>query len=360
MALYDLAGDRRKQNLDLLTNMSELAFKTWQQQQENDPTVIAAKAKAQMQGMLQAYKALQGEIPTTDTSTDTGIPDYLGGSLMGSMGNGIGGNIGTGSPFFLGGSLKNPSMKINPFVQANLNIAESGAKTKINEIAKGQMAWGQTDKMIDNMISATKSAYIQAGGGGLVEGTLGNIATGLRLPNTGNIQGLKTTARDTAAAYAKVLTGGSRGVLGMFNRILDTIPKDATMTSEQAGSSLAEMYLTGAAIEKGLKSGALDPEKLKKMTTAEVESWVSSNSLSAEEQTQLYKNLSTKFQAIAPRKQINLMTGEVKEPEMNSWNKAYDNLKKGFAKKTFSEEDIQHTMKTHKMTREQVMKELSK
>jgi hypothetical protein len=35
MALYDLAGDKRKQNLDLFTNMSELAYKKWQQGQED-------------------------------------------------------------------------------------------------------------------------------------------------------------------------------------------------------------------------------------------------------------------------------------------------------------------------------------
>jgi hypothetical protein len=334
-----------------------LAFNMWKEKYDTSPQKMGSQ--------IMTYGALLGNQQMVDTGmklmqgSSTNLPSQT--APIGNEGGVVSppSQLDTSLPY--GGVLGTRLMpKSKYFTMSNDPIAQQYGKTMATEQAKGQMAWGQTDKMIDNMISATKAAYTQAGGGGLVEGTIGNVATALRLPNTGNIQGLKTTARDTAAAYAKVLTGGSRGVLGMFNRILDTIPKDATMNPEQAGSSLAEMYLTGAAIEKGLKSGALDPEQLNKMSQSEVEAWVGANSLSSDEQTQLYKNLSTKFQAIAPRKQINLTTGEVKEPEMNSWNKMYDSMKRGFAKKTFSEEDIQYTMKKNKMTREQVLQALGK
>lgn len=184
------------------------------------------------------------------------------------------------------------------------NITNQGVQNKA--VLGAEQNFGQTDGMINNLLSSIKGAYAQSAGGGMINGTAANIASAMHLPDTGLISGLKTTARDTAAAYAKVLTGGSRGVLGMFNRVLETIPHDTTPTPQQAGSALTEMYLTGAALEKGIRNGGVSPDQLKGMTTQQVQDWVSKNSLTADEQKQIYQSMATKFQNISPRQPLDM------------------------------------------------------
>jgi hypothetical protein len=62
----------------------KLGFEKWKQQQENDPTVIANKAKATMQGYLQAQQVIGGDNTTADPNAedfkskifkDWGIPE---------------------------------------------------------------------------------------------------------------------------------------------------------------------------------------------------------------------------------------------------------------------------------------------
>lgn len=193
---------------------------------------------------------------------------------------------------------------------------------------KTSQDFGQSSAMIDNLISAAKGAYVQSAGGGLLAGTAGNIASALKMDNTGLISGLKTTARDTAAAYARVLTGGSRGVLGMFNRILDTIPSDATLNPQQAASALTEMYLTAAALENGIKKKQITPKELQKMTPDEVRSWADKNQLSIKEQQELYNSMGEKFKSIAPRQQIDL-NGNVSAPQPNALSAWISSFTKG-------------------------------
>lgn len=184
------------------------------------------------------------------------------------------------------------------------NITNQGVQNKA--VLGAEQNFGQTDGMINNLLSSIKGAYAQSAGGGMINGTAANIASAMHLSDTGLISGLKTTARDTAAAYAKVLTGGSRGVLGMFNRVLETIPHDTTPTPQQAGSALTEMYLTGAALEKGIRTGGVTPDTLKNMTTQQVQDWIGKNSLSASEQADIYKSMATKFQSISPRQPMDM------------------------------------------------------
>ena len=223
----------------------------------------------------------------------------------------------------------------NPIAMAQ---AKSGIATqqKLTEAQqKTSEDFGQSSAMIDNLVSAVKGAYAQSSGGGLLAGTAGNIASALRMPNTGLISGLKTTARDTAAAYARLLTGSSRGVLGMFNRILDTIPSDATLNPQQAASAMTEMYLTAAALEKGIKEKQITPEELQKMNPDEVQSWAKTNQLGLKEQQELYDAMAEKFKAIAPRQQIDL-NGNVSAPQPNALSAFVSSLAGGIARGEYS------------------------
>ncbi len=173
----------------------------------------------------------------------------------------------------------------------------------------------------DNFVSSLKASNAQSGGAGPIQGAIGKLAAAAGQPDTGDISGLKAVKRDTALAYARVLSGSSRGMATIFNRVLDSLP-DSGSTKEQQGSVLAEMNLTAYAMLKAKKQLGLTDSQLNKMGPSSLESIISEQkaNLTPDEQNAIFGAMSDRFKNISPRKQIDI-NGTVTDAKPNPISK---------------------------------------
>ena len=214
-----------------------------------------------------------------------------------------------------------------------LNVAGVPTDTKVEypaaDAAKELSKATQTTKedfntvlnMGDNFVSSLKASNIQSGGAGPVQGIIGNLAASVGAPDTGTIKAIKAVKRDSALAYARVLSGGSRGVATIFNNIVDTLP-DSGFTPEQQGSVLAEMNLTAYSMLKAKKELGLTNSQINKMGVPALEGIISEQKakMTKEETDSLYKAMGDRYKEISPRKSIDI-NGNVKEPKANPISK---------------------------------------
>lgn len=192
------------------------------------------------------------------------------------------------------------------------------------ELAKAnqqsEQSFNQIMNLSDNMASALKGAYAQQGGGGPIKGMIGNAKAALGFNNTGNIKGLKEVKRATAISYARVLAQGSRGAVTLFNSILQSMP-DNKFTSEQAGTTLAEMGLTAYALHKGIRDLGLTKDQVNSYSPDQLRTLMEKEKIGLDQETQdkIYNGIAEKFKNIAPRKSVDL------EGNVSNGNKSNSN-----------------------------------
>ena len=226
----------------------------------------------------------------------------------------------------------NPLAAVMPYVSQMAMMQNLGEKSKVESETKLVQQQGKTSleagqdlnkilNLSDNLISSIKSANLQQGGGGPIRGRIGNLASNIGLENTGNIKALKNVKRDTALAFTRVLAGGARGVATLFSNVLDSIP-DNKYTSEQSGSTMAELMQTAYGFKKGVDESGLNQQQLNDLTPEQAAQILSKGRglITPEETKSIYDGLSEKFKNIQPRQQINL-EGNVSSPSINPLSK---------------------------------------
>lgn len=192
-------------------------------------------------------------------------------------------------------------------LKADIRAQEEQSKAIQKDQLESEKNFNQVLGLNDNLISSLKGAFEQQGGSGPIAGMLGNAKAAFGMANTGNIKALKAVKRDTAISYARQLAGSSKGVSLFFQKVLDSLP-DNKFTSEQAGTTLAELSLTAFALKKGIDDLKLSKDQLDKMDPSQLETLASKerSSMSQEEQDKIYSAMQDRFSKIAPRKSINL------------------------------------------------------
>lgn len=206
----------------------------------------------------------------------------------------------------------NPEFKLDyakrEYQQKTLLDAEAKAKEELAKAnQQSEQSFNQIMNLSDNMASALKGAYAQQGGSGPIRGMIGNAKSALGLPNTGNIKGLKEVKRATAISYARTLAQGSRGAVTLFNSILQSMP-DNKFTSEQAGTTLAEMGLTAYALHKGIMDLGLSKDQVNSMSSDQLRTLMEKEKIGLDQATQdkIYNGIAEKFKNIAPRQSVDL------------------------------------------------------
>jgi hypothetical protein len=223
-------------------------------------------------------------------------------------------------------------------MKADVRNQEEQKKAIAKEQLETEKTFNQVINLNDNLISTLKGAFVQQGGEGPISGILGNVKAAIGMPNTGNIKALKAVKRDTAISYARQLAGGARGVATFFRSVLDSLP-DNKFTSEQAGTTMAELSLTAYAMKKGINDLKLSQDQLNGMTPDQIEVLAAKekSGMSQEEQNKIYSTIQNRFSTIAPRRSINL-EGKVSNQNQSMPHKGlapkgakgYDTVKKAW------------------------------
>jgi len=154
---------------------AELGFKRWKEKRENDPKTIAAKARAQVEGMLAAYgiqPAGMGEptVPPAGGNLMTGggipqqtIPPEV---MMAGMGGGTGGAVNPmmmGNMMMTGISGGKPKFGVNPLAQkmAEQQISSQGqvASQEMKESEKKQRDLRRVQLKLDQSTDLLARSY---------------------------------------------------------------------------------------------------------------------------------------------------------------------------------------------------------
>lgn len=202
--------------------------------------------------------------------------------------------------------------------EANVAIPTQYAKDIVSSKAKEDTAFNSLNAMTDNLVSSLKGVLIQQGGGGIVPEMIGTVASKLGLDNTGLIKGISAVKRDTAIAYARTLAGGSQGVQKLIEKVADTLP-DGGFTSEQAGSTIAEMKFTAMALKIAADNLKLTPQQINNLSEEQLQMLVDSGKTQLggkKAQDAIYQQIGQQFSENEPRKSINL-EGNVQDAKAN-------------------------------------------
>lgn len=202
--------------------------------------------------------------------------------------------------------------------EANVAVPTEYAKNVVGSKAKEDTAFNSLNAMSDNLVSSLKGVLAQQGGGGIIPEATGFVASKLGMANTGLIKGMTAVKRDTAIAYARTLANGSQGVQKLMEKVADTLP-DGGFTSEQAGSTVAEMKFTAMALKVAADKLKLTPDQIDNMSEEQLQMLVNSGKTQLggkQAQDQIYQQISQQFAQTEPRQSIDL-EGNVKQAEAN-------------------------------------------
>lgn len=208
--------------------------------------------------------------------------------------------------------------------EANVAVPTQYAKDIVTGKAKEDMAFNSLNAMSDNLVSSLKGALAQQGGGGLGPELVGKVASFTGMPNTGLIKGMNAVKRDTAIAYARTLANGSQGVQKLMERVADTLP-DGGFTSEQAGSTVAEMKFTAMALKVAADKLQLTPQQMESLSEDQLQMLVDQGKTQLggqKAQDQIYQQVAQQFSDTQPRKSIDL-EGNVNLAQANPLAKAF-------------------------------------
>lgn len=202
--------------------------------------------------------------------------------------------------------------------EANVAVPEQYAKDIVTSKAKEDTAFNSLNAMSDNLVSSLKGVLAQQGGGGPIPEGIGFVASKLGMPNTGLIKGMTAVKRDTAIAYARTLANGSQGVQKLMEKVADTLP-DGGFTSEQAGSTVAEMKFTAMALKVAADKLKLTPDQIDNLSEEQLQMLVNSGKTALggqKAQDAIYQQIGQQFADTQPRKSIDL-EGNVNPAQAN-------------------------------------------
>jgi len=230
------------------------------------------------------------------------------------------------------------------------------AKAEVLKLSeKARANFGRSIGLFSTMVSQAKGmqeeqkgflgkAGIETTGLGLLPGMAGTLAVKTRRPGAARTAAFRGQMRETAIGLNSILTGQNRVIRSVVQMIQETLP-DPLDPEPMMATKLAQSITNAYKLVKAFEKAGLSPDKIQRMSEGEL-SAIDARSLAG-----LYTLSSREEQEIDRIIDDVLATPAMAERRFGR----EEELPEGI-----TEEDIEHTMRLHNLSREEVLRRIGR
>lgn len=148
------------------------------------------------------------------------------------------------------------SISIGPDGKPRISMGPDTTTNKSQDLAnktkyESDVAFNQIVGLAGQAVKRLKSAYIQQGGSGPIAGAMGKLRAAMGDPDASQVSAYKEEKRQTVIAMARQLSGGSRGAVTLFNRLLESFP-DSSYSEKAAADTFSAMTMSAYSVKHAI------------------------------------------------------------------------------------------------------------